>query len=124
MNQPDDAESRTAEDDIDDEHSPTRSRVERSAVAVWVAAAIVLVVALIFTRTLLYDSLSCRLPGYSSYGTPGWSWVPFGKSCTYPTEWETAFTVGPTPAIVVLQTALAASAVGYLIGRLRRRSPA
>lgn len=50
----------------------------------WGASFVLWLLLLLAERLLYSDSVSCALPGEDSvYGTPGWSWIPLGHTCTW-----------------------------------------
>lgn len=80
---------------------PQNGRKRTTHKTLWLAS-FILWIALLLTERLLYsDTFSCELPGLSSfYGTPGWSWIPLGHTCT----WDNlgGFTVVDAPTMMTM----------------------
>ena len=80
----------------------------------WAVLALGWVAALAGVRVLsgMHPDSSCELfPGESGLGTPGWSWVPLGRTCTYELDPSIVFTTGPggLPSLTGLALVLGAS---------------
>lgn len=55
-----------------------------TGISLWLLSAGLWVAGLVVERVAYSDNISCQLPGAeSTYGRPGWSWLPLGHTCTW-----------------------------------------
>jgi hypothetical protein len=86
-----------------------RRRPGRVLTTLWVLVALAWLGSLAAERTVLYNRTSCELAsGSSVYGTPGWEWIPPGRTCMFKLDDSLpAFTTHPgAAALAVMPTLL------------------